>query len=305
MASADRSTSCNGGTTPLTQAIAERVEVQGHRGFGNSAPHNTLKAFRSAAQHPCLRSVEFDVRRSRDGVLVVTHGPEISSALSNTETALFEEIRSVDAGDGEFVPTLEEVVSVCLEGGLIMNVEVKAPPKALVDAALDAVGASRAGGDEPGANHLAVVDETLALLRRMEALQSCRISSFSREVLERVKQLDAGIPIGALYHAALRPNDEKDPSLGDFREPAPEDFATWLRSGPNESLVPGDSVNLCAECVTAELVAAAKAAEVKVMVWFPSRAAKAFEETSEMLDRHIELGVDVVCTNNPHLWERR
>jgi glycerophosphoryl diester phosphodiesterase len=57
-------------TTPYS------FEIQGHRGFGHLAPHNSEEAFYLAGIVQGVDSVEFDVRQTSDGVLVVSHGPE-------------------------------------------------------------------------------------------------------------------------------------------------------------------------------------------------------------------------------------
>ena len=50
------------------------VEVQGHRGYGNLAAQNSLRAFDLAGKDENVVSVEFDVRRTKDDVLVVSRG---------------------------------------------------------------------------------------------------------------------------------------------------------------------------------------------------------------------------------------
>ncbi|WP_254591337.1 glycerophosphodiester phosphodiesterase [Methanocella conradii] len=47
-------------------------EIVGHRGAPGQAPENTLLSFERAMQIG-VDWIEFDVRRSRDGVLVVIH----------------------------------------------------------------------------------------------------------------------------------------------------------------------------------------------------------------------------------------
>lgn len=49
-----------------------RPMVIAHRGFSGRYPENTLKAFEEALKLP-VDAVELDVRRTKDGVLVVIH----------------------------------------------------------------------------------------------------------------------------------------------------------------------------------------------------------------------------------------
>jgi len=43
-----------------------------HRGFSGRYPENTLRSFREALKLP-VDGIELDIRRTRDGVLVVIH----------------------------------------------------------------------------------------------------------------------------------------------------------------------------------------------------------------------------------------
>ncbi len=84
--------------------------VIAHRGASWKEPENTLRAFRRAIELSA-DYVEFDVRATQDGVLVVAHAPI---------RVRFRELRDRDPD----VPTLAEVLEEC--GGKIgLTVEVK------------------------------------------------------------------------------------------------------------------------------------------------------------------------------------
>merc|ERR1719356_11619 len=110
------------------------LEVQGHRGWGDTQPHNTLRAFRAAVDHPGISSVEFDVQQSVDGHLVVTHGAEVGPSAVPSRT--LAELQGPDLGHGERVPLLADVIDVCLAGQLLMNVEMKTADTAVIDSTL-------------------------------------------------------------------------------------------------------------------------------------------------------------------------
>src|SRR5207245_5997568 len=89
----------------------------GHRGMVQTHPENTLPGFEA-----CLRakvSFELDVRRTRDGRLVVLHDATLDRTTTGTSLvadATFDEIRKLDAGSkyqarftGSRVPELAEV----------------------------------------------------------------------------------------------------------------------------------------------------------------------------------------------------
>jgi len=246
--------------------------VQGHRGYGDLAPHNSLAAFKKAAADPAVQSVEFDVRGTADGHLVVTHGPEIGKAL---EDASLAELQAVDLGGGERVPLLADVIDTCLQGGLVMNVEIKA------------------GGSRDKTL------KTLAMLRSKHALPHCQISSFDRTVLKVVLEQAPEVPIGAIFCPSTGRVDPSDASSTVLYENYPEDFASWF----GHHKVEGDSVNVRAEALLrdASLVQKARAAGKKVLAWFPGTPNPGYEDGESTYERLLDLGVDVLCCNRPDI----
>ena len=101
--------------------------VTGHRGAGALAPENTLASFRTALE--CgVDAIEFDVRETADGELIVIHDDTLGRTTDGrgqvSETALTE-IATLDAGDGERVSTLEDVLEYVLESGVRPRIEFK------------------------------------------------------------------------------------------------------------------------------------------------------------------------------------
>lgn len=101
--------------------------IIGHRGASGREPENTLAAFREAVRLG-VDGVELDVRCVGDA-LVAFHDDELDrttdghGALANASLAA---LRRLDAGHGERVPTLEEVLAAVPERVLV-NVELKGP----------------------------------------------------------------------------------------------------------------------------------------------------------------------------------
>lgn len=242
-------------------------EIQGHQGYGELAPHNSLAAFRKAAADPNVKSVEFDVFSTKDRFLVITH--------ENAESQTLQEVQAVDIGDGERVPLFLDVIDVCLAGGLFMNVEIK-----------------RGGGD------VETTLRTVALLRTRNALGHCCISSFGRAILRVVAEACPEVPIGCLYHESTGYKDPADPSKGIIFEDEPADFLSWM-DVPARRSVEGDSVNFRAEALLLkpDLVRQARAAGKKVMAWFPFTTNPGYEDSFSVYKRIVDLGVDVVCCN--------
>jgi len=88
------------------------VYVVGHRGAAAVMPENTLKGFRYAIALG-VDYVECDVHLSRDRRPVVIHDATVDRTTSGKgalRDLTFARIRSLDAGQGELVPTLDEVL---------------------------------------------------------------------------------------------------------------------------------------------------------------------------------------------------
>jgi len=58
------------------------MQIIGHRGAKGLAPENTLASFRSALQHHADQ-LEFDLRVTADGIVIVNHNPFITDAAGN------------------------------------------------------------------------------------------------------------------------------------------------------------------------------------------------------------------------------
>ncbi len=75
-------------------------------------PENTLRSF-VAAQEAGLDVIELDLHLSKDGALVVMHDTDLDRTTDGTgpiADRTIAELRALDAGRGERVPVLEEVL---------------------------------------------------------------------------------------------------------------------------------------------------------------------------------------------------
>jgi glycerophosphoryl diester phosphodiesterase len=101
--------------------------VIGHRGGRAYAPENTLAAFRRAIQMGSVW-LEFDVQMTRDGVLVVMHDDTVDRTTNGKGAVAdltLDQIRSLDAGSGEKVPTFQEVLDLAKAAGADIFPETK------------------------------------------------------------------------------------------------------------------------------------------------------------------------------------
>jgi glycerophosphoryl diester phosphodiesterase len=111
----------------MHQSPATGMFVFGHRGAAGLAPENTLRAV-AAGLASGADAIEVDVRLL-DGELIVLH----DECLERTTTGgghykamRLADLRRLDAGDGERIPLLAEVVAATA-GRAGLNVEIKEP----------------------------------------------------------------------------------------------------------------------------------------------------------------------------------
>jgi glycerophosphoryl diester phosphodiesterase len=100
----------------------------GHRGASMHAPENTLAAFQLAMAQGA-DGIELDVKRCAGGEVVVMHDATVDRT-TNGKGAVHEmtlaQLRALDAGAGERVPTLDEVIELTATSSapFLINIEV-------------------------------------------------------------------------------------------------------------------------------------------------------------------------------------
>jgi len=97
------------------------------RGASAYAPENTLAAIALAAERGA-DVVKLDVQHSADGVPVIFHGPDLSRTTNGHGPAsqhTVSELKRLNAGNGESIPTLEEAISSCREHHLGLYLELE------------------------------------------------------------------------------------------------------------------------------------------------------------------------------------
>lgn len=97
----------------------------GHRGARGHAPENTLLSI-DTGMRLGADMIEFDVQRCEDQ-LVVIHDPRLERTTNGegrVEQVRFDYLRSLDAGQSQQIPTLQEVLDL-VEARLPLNIEIK------------------------------------------------------------------------------------------------------------------------------------------------------------------------------------
>jgi glycerophosphoryl diester phosphodiesterase len=173
----------------VTQSIRARYEAAhdegrpllgGHRGNPAENPENTMRSFRSAIEAGC-DLIECDVHLSADGRLVVIHDHTLERTTNGTglvreHTAA--ELRKLDAGDGEKIPLLQEVVELAL-GKVGLVIETKQLPPLY-----------------PG-----LEDKLLNMLRQLGAVEECAVISFNHLSIHQLRKLEPNLQLGILEGA--------------------------------------------------------------------------------------------------------
>ncbi|HSW61529.1 MAG TPA: glycerophosphodiester phosphodiesterase [bacterium] len=102
---------------------SEKKLIGGHRGSPKKHKENTILSFVQAIEDGA-DFIEFDVRRARDGNLVIHHDAEISGIA--LRTLKLSEINEIAIEKGYEVPVLEDVLRHCVNR-IMLDVEIKEP----------------------------------------------------------------------------------------------------------------------------------------------------------------------------------
>ncbi|HET9495250.1 MAG TPA: glycerophosphodiester phosphodiesterase family protein [Chloroflexia bacterium] len=158
-----------------------------HRGGSLEAPENTMASFRHAIEIGA-RYVELDVQMTRDGVPVVLHDPTLDRTTTGkgpVRDVTLADLQSVDAGShfaprfaGEHVPTLRDVLELCVEAGVGIVTEIK-------DVRL----------------YIGMEEKVAALLGEMwtRGAENLWCISFDHAAIRKMRTLDGALPLGYLY----------------------------------------------------------------------------------------------------------
>lgn len=148
----------------------------GHRGARGHAPENTLLSIETGIRLGA-DMIEFDVQVCQDE-LVVIHDPRLertTNGAGRVDHVQLDYLRSLDAGSGQRIPTLREVLA--LVGGRVpLNVEIKS-------------------ADGTGARIAAALREAMS---GVWSPHKFLVSSFHLPELYEFKQAAPEIPIAAL-----------------------------------------------------------------------------------------------------------
>lgn len=104
------------------------MQVIAHRGASYFEPENTLKAVERAIEMGA-DFVEVDARMNKDNELVIMHDADVNRTTDGSglvKDYTVQELKKLDAGDGELIPTLDEVIT-CVKNRVGLVIEIKEP----------------------------------------------------------------------------------------------------------------------------------------------------------------------------------
>ena len=175
----------------------QKVSAIAHRGFSSAAPENTLAAFRQAIELG-PEMMECDVRRSRDGRLVVIHDAKVDRTTNGTGLVAdmtLAEIKALDAGSrfgpefaGERIPTLEELLDLIKGTGVKLIIEIK---------------------------EYGIEDQVVAIVQGKQVEDQIIIGSFHHKIGVRMPELDPKIPFSVIIAIDHPIGDEEAVRLAD------------------------------------------------------------------------------------------
>lgn len=101
-------------------------KIIAHRGSSAHAPENTMAAFQLALDEGA-DGIELDVMLSKDKQLIVIHDATVdrtTNGIGKVAELTLDELKQLDAGGGEAIPTLDEVL-MSFGGKFLINIELK------------------------------------------------------------------------------------------------------------------------------------------------------------------------------------
>jgi glycerophosphoryl diester phosphodiesterase len=153
------------------------ILIIGHKGASSIAPENTLKAFQKAIE---LKAdyVEFDIHITKDGKIVIIHDSDTFNATGVKgliKDMTLDQIKSLDAGEGEEIPTLRELISI-VRKKMGLQIEIKSTN---------------------------LLDRLTQILKEENLISTSIVSSFMLDELLKLKLLEPSLKVGLLLSADL------------------------------------------------------------------------------------------------------
>ena len=237
-----------------------------HRGASSQYPENTLLAFRKAIEIG-VDYVEMDLHLTKDREIVVMHDETVDRTSNGTGfiwDQTLDELRKLDVGQGERIPTLTEVVDLVRPTSVRLLLELKYEIE-------------RDYPDKYLQEGLATTEAVIKFLDRAGMRDRVMLTSFSPILLRRAKEMDPRLPLSIDPYpqdGSLTPKEVMDQVL-----PSMANNVAYYYTACDEAFM--EESRLCG---------------VTVWAWDP--------DDPEELRRLIRLGVHGVETNRPDIFNQ-
>lgn len=241
--------------------VGRQVVRIAHRGGGSLAPENSIKGIETSIGYG-IEFIEVDVRRTRDGALVLSHDPAPHGSTIAVASSTLAELRTAQP----HMATLDEALEIG-RGRARLNIDVK----------------------EPG-----TIDDILERVRAHGATGECMVSCLDAQCLARLGDMEPAIPRYFSY-----PPDYGGASTKPWLAPAVSAVVAGMRAtmpmrlermlGPSA----GASATIYYKLISRRLVATARRLRVRLYTW-------TVDDPLEM-QNVIALGVDGITSNRPDL----
>lgn len=187
-----------------------QTQIIAHRGYFQTNPPTTENSLKSLenAQNLKIYGAEFDVRMTKDGVLVVNHD-EHHAKMEISETD-FKELKKVKLSNGEHFPTLKDYLKKGKKDqSLKLIVEIK-PDK------------TKEKEDE-------LTAKTIKIIKDLKLESQSEFISFSLNICKEIKKLEPSFKVQYL-RGELSPQQIKDEGLDgiDYHYSIFEKNPTWI-----------------------------------------------------------------------------
>lgn len=122
----------------ITDRDLSEIKFVAHRGLSGVNPENTAPSYKAAAAHGGYHGIECDTFRTKDGVWVTVHDPNLETLFSGEgdvrdhtydELMQIKMLRGANIGKNLDVKicTLQEYVDICKSGNCVPVIEIKDP----------------------------------------------------------------------------------------------------------------------------------------------------------------------------------
>lgn len=169
--------------------LAEKPIVIAHRGSSDSAPENTMAAFKKAVEERA-HAIELDVRLTRDNKVIVIHDSRLERTTNGRGKVSDFDLTDLAAFDNgswyhpkfssEKIPTFSEV-SKLTNTKVGLNIELKSLEK----------------------HQKLLAENCVSLIQQNKLQKSVLISSFEHSVVSHVKKLDKTIMTAIIYSPVI------------------------------------------------------------------------------------------------------